>query len=361
MIFRNRLKTTIFLLFLVLGGISTSTQTNYAYLGEPPKLFEFPVISKQEIETSDIQVYLPIILSPAEPLPWVDILDKDAVEQLYVTEYMTSEGVSSGWTGNHANCNPGTTSDAFREAVLRRINYFRSMSGIPPVTAFKDEYNQRAQSAALMMSTNKQLDHTPPETWLCYSADGYEGASSSNLYLGVYGPSAISGYVYDPGSGNYPVGHRRWILYPQTQYMGTGDVPSQDGYPASNALWVFDRDNMWGERPTTREAFVAWPPAGYVPRQVVYPRWSFSYPQADFANAMVTITRSDQTVGVSVSPVVNGYGENTLVWELNEAIPEDDVVYGVTIGNVLVNGVAQAFTYQVRIITLTHYENNEMK
>jgi len=181
MIFRNRLKTTIFLLFLVLGGISTSTQTNYAYLGEPPKLFEFPVISKQEIETSDIQVYLPIILSPAEPLPWVDILDKDAVEQLYVTEYMTSEGVSSGWTGNHANCNPGTTSDAFREAVLRRINYFRSMSGIPPVTAFKDEYNQRAQSAALMMSTNKQLDHTPPETWLCYSADGYEGASSSNL------------------------------------------------------------------------------------------------------------------------------------------------------------------------------------
>ena len=353
MIFRNRLKTTIFLLFLVFGGISASTQTNNAILGEPLRLFEYPVISKQEIEISEFSVYLPVILSPTEPPPWVDILDKAAVEQLFVTEYMASEGVSIGWTGNYENCNPGTTSHAFREAVLRRINYFRSMSGIPPVSAFKDEYNLKAQSAALMMSTNKQLNHTPPETWLCYSAGGYEGASSSNLYLGVYGPSAIHGYVYDPGSGNYFVGHRRWILYPQTQYMGTGDVPAQDGYPASNALWVFDRENMWGERPTTREAFVAWPPPGYVPRQVVYPRWSFSYPQADFANAIVSVTRSGQTVGVSVSPIVNGFGENTFVWELNEAIPEGAVVYVVTIGNVLVNSIAQSFTYQVRIITLT--------
>ena len=40
------------------------------------------------------------------------------------------------------------------------------------------------------------------------------------------------------------------ILYPQTQFMGTGDIPSRDGYPASNALWVFD-NNMWQPRPDT--------------------------------------------------------------------------------------------------------------
>ncbi len=200
------------------------------------------------------------------------------------------------------------------------------------------------------MSVNRALSHTPPNSWLCYTADGYSGASSSNLYLGIFGPAAISGYVYDPGSGNDFVGHRRWILYPQTRFMGTGDVPPQSGYPAANALWVFDSANMWGPRPTTREAFVAWPPPGYVPYQVVYPRWSLAYAGANFDNATVTMTRDGQPIGVTVSPVVNGFGENTLVWELSEAIPQppgSDIVFVVSIQNVVINGVAQSFTYQV--------------
>ena len=119
---------------------------------------------------------------------------------------------------------------------MRRINYFRAMSGIPPIMGLKGEYNQKAQAAALMMSVNRQLNHHPPTSWTCFTNDGYDGASSSNLYLGVYGPSAISGYIYDSGTGNYFVGHRRWILYPQTQFMGTGDIPSQSGSSSSNAL-----------------------------------------------------------------------------------------------------------------------------
>src|SRR3954464_7620558 len=62
--------------------------------------------------------------------------------------------------------------------------------------------------------------------------------------------------------------------------MGTGDVPSSgpadDPYPAANELCVFD-GNTFGPRPATREEYVAWPPPGYVPYQVVGPRWSFAY------------------------------------------------------------------------------------
>ena len=348
LLFRCKLIGVALSLLLIFGGIATHLRADDLSPGKPLKIPPFSEMGGQTEVSDEFKIFLSGIFSPPEAPPWVDIQDKEAVRQFYLTEYMASEGVDSEWTGDHASCNPGATSAAFKEAILRRINYFRAMSGVPAVQ-FQGEYIQKAQSAALMMSVNRQLNHTPPETWTCYTDDGYEGASSSNLFLGVYGPSAISGYMYDPGSGNYFVGHRRWILYPQTQYMGTGDIPPQNGYPSSNVLWVFDRDNMWGERPMTRESYVAWPPPGYVPRQVVYPRWSFAYPQADFSDSTVDVTRDDQLVGVMVNPIANGFGENTLVWELNESIPDGDVVYTVTLQNVVIDSIPQSFTYQVMI------------
>lgn len=36
---------------------------------------------------------------------------------------------------------------------------------------------------------------------------------------------------------------------------------------------------------------MAWPPAGYVPYQVIYPRWSFAIAGANFSQAAVTMAR----------------------------------------------------------------------
>ena len=44
----------------------------------------------------------------------------------------------------------------------------------------------------------------------------------SNLAIGSDGPDAETGYIWDFGANNYEVGHRRWILYPQTQIMAYG-------------------------------------------------------------------------------------------------------------------------------------------
>ena len=132
--------------------------------------------------------------------------------------------------------------------------------------------------------------------------------------------------------------------------MGTGDIPPTGGYPASNALWVFD---TFSPRPATREAYVAWPPSGYVPYQVVFARWSFSYPDADFTAATVTMKSGGADVGLSQSPVANGYGENTLVWTPAGAIgdswpkPAQDTTYYVTVQNVLISGQNRSFTYDV--------------
>ena len=263
----------------------------------------------------------------------------------------TSGDSSQEWRGDPANCNEGEPSPEFRDAILHRINYFRAMAGIPANVHFSDEFNRKAQKAALMISVNRRLSHSPGPDWACYSSDGAQAARSSNLFLGVYAWDAISGYMTDPGDGNSFVGHRRWILYPQTQYMGTGDIPNTSGYPAANVLWVFD-DNVWAPRPATRTEFVAWPPAGYTPYQVVFPKWSFSYPNADFSGASVAMTRADgRGVALTVYTPINGFGENTLVWRPDIPLerPASDTQYTIRIDNVIIDGVARAFVYDVTI------------
>ena len=350
---RNRFALLVCTILILLGaGLAAANWQGEAVLGVPPIQPPAPPAEQPSVLGLDPRAYLPIALGqPTSPQPWVNTQNKNEVRNFYLTEYLASEGVSSGWNGNHASCNAGNTSAAFKTAVLRRINYFRAMGGLPPVTSFKNDYNTKAQKAALMMSVNNALSHTPPQSWTCYSAEGAQGAGSSNLYLGVYGPSAITGYVRDPGGGNYFVGHRRWILYPQTQFMGTGDIPPTS-YAPSNALWVFDLVNMNGPRPSTREAYIAWPPPGYSPYQVVFDRWSFAYAGANFANANISMTKNGNPLSLQKNSVVNGYGENTLVWEPNDTFgqaPASDIVYNVTITNVVINGQNQSFSYQVKI------------
>lgn len=47
---------------------------------------------------------------------------------------------------------------------------------------------------------------------------------------GQYGAAAISGQVQDPGQYNGAAGHRRWLLYPPTRVMGTGDTDYTRGW-----------------------------------------------------------------------------------------------------------------------------------
>jgi hypothetical protein len=299
-------------------------------------------------------VFLPIT-SSGSPGFQVNIQSRQDVQYFYLEHYLGTGNIPIGWTGSQGSCSPGSTSPEFQAAVLRRINWFRSMAGVPGDVVFSEETNRRAQAAALIMSANRRLSHSPPPDWACYSADGAAGAGTANLFLGLYGWNAISGYMRDPGSGNSAVGHRRWILYPRTRVMGTGDVPDGNGYSGSNALVVFG-SQMWGERPATRDGFVAWPPPGFVPSPVVFPRWSFSYPNADFSTSTISMSKAGADIPVTTYPVANGYGENTLVWipaGMSEGQswpqPAEDERYTITIHGVGINGQQVDFSYDVMI------------
>jgi uncharacterized protein YkwD len=278
---------------------------------------------------------------------WLNTFDRAAVIAFYQSNYLTSIGVAPGWTGSLVTGDPGTTSAAFQAAVLRRVNYYRAMAGVPAVT-LNALYSQKAQAAALMLSANPGMSHFPPATVKFYTAIGAEAAGKSNLGT-WFGPAAIDGYMTDGGASNTFVGHRRWILYPETQQVGTGDIPGATGGGAANALWVIDA-NALPARPATRDAYVAWPNAGYVPYEVMTPRWSFSVAGADFSHAHVTMTRNGAPVTLTALPVINGYGENTLAWDVTGAITPADTSYAVQISNAVLGGVAKSFTYSVTSI-----------
>jgi len=292
------------------------------------------------------------------PVPPGSYLDGLAVDTLYRSVsswfyrefYLTCEGVALDWSGERSECDAGDSSASYRETVVRRINYFRAMAGVPAVIRFTPEANLGAQEAALMMSVNGVLSHHPGEDWTCFSPLAAEGAGHSLLFLGGTGPAAVNAYVEDRGEDNYFVPHRRMLLYPHTKTMGTGDVSGDDSHWPANALWVLGE--MSEQRPVTRHPFVAWPPPGYVPFPVVYPRWSLSMDAADMTSATVSMRHDGEPVELRLLPVVNGFGEDTLVWEplsTVEATPSSDHWYEVSVRDIMVGQHLQSVDYTVII------------
>ena len=181
--------------------------------------------------------------------------------------------------------------------------------------------------------------------------------------VAIAGIEAISGYMQDPGDHNVRVSHRRWILYPQTLEIGTGDARRADHRTYSNTLYVMD-NNLWAARPEVREprGFVAWPAAGYVPSRTVWGRWSFSLADADFSAATVAV--SDDSGPVQVEVIARDSGsrrapEAAIVWavggdtdsRLLPAPDDGDECYAVTVSGVRIRGVAQApYEYAVCVL-----------
>jgi len=226
------------------------------------------------------------------------------------------------------------------------------MAGLPGDVVLTNTWNLEAQQAALMMSVQGSLSHSPGTNWACYTAAGAEAAGKSNLALGADAAAAIDLYMDDPGTGgNAVVGHRRWILYPPTKIMGTGSIPSTGGW-AANDLWVIGGS---GARPP-QPAWVAWPPPTYVPWEIMprsSGRWSFSYPGATFTGASVFMQHAGTNVPVTLEAQAQGYGDNTIVWDpqgVPTGAPSSDLSYSVTVSNVVVGGQSQVFAYTVTII-----------
>jgi hypothetical protein len=249
---------------------------------------------------------------------------------------------------------PGTNSTGFQSDVLRRVNFYRALAGVPANLTLNSEKSAKAQEAALLCARNNGLSHHPEKerpAWagLDQLPRGVEACAKSNLSLGAHGPVAVDGQIRDDGDANRDVGHRRWLLSPRLQEIGTGDVPESPGFCAANAIWVVGEPYL----PAARQ-FVLWPNRGYIPASLLPRRWSVSHPGADFTGATVQMRRGGVPVPVQLTcksdtPGDRSQGERTLVWEPIEpqSSSQMETSYNVEITGMNIDGFPQGLAYEV--------------
>jgi uncharacterized protein YkwD len=280
----------------------------------------------------------------------VDTRSVSAVNAAYWSQYAVSQSMPIDWSGGSlTGCLAGQSSAASNAATLTAMNYVRSLAGLAPVS-LSPSLSAGAQAAALMMSANGALSHSPSSSWKCYTPAGASAASRSNLALAY--PSIRSGqiidlYMDDPGGTNVAVGHRRWVLNPFTTQVGTGSTDT------ANALTVIGPTSS--ARPNPR--WVGWPTAGYFPNAIEPDgRWSLSSGRRNvsFAKARVRVYAGAARVAVHRYAVENGYAMPTLVWQMPAGFSRTSA-YRVVVTNIHKRGSKKKLhtSYVVRLFTPT--------
>jgi uncharacterized protein YkwD len=280
----------------------------------------------------------------------IDTRSMSAVNAAYWSQYAAKQSVPTSWYGGSLlSCLPGLSSLSSNAATLSAMNYVRSLAGLAPVR-LSSTLNYGAQRAALIMSANGALSHSPSSSWKCYSSAGATAASRSNLALSY--PSITSGqiidlYMDDPGSGNHAVGHRRWVLNPFSTAVGTGSTDT------ANALTVIGPTSS--SRPNPR--YVSWPTAGYFPNAIEPSgRWSLSAGRrgVSFAHARIRVFRGTTAIAVHKYSVENGYAQPTVVWQMPSGFSKTST-YRVVVRNIRRKGTSKRFkySYMVRLFTPT--------
>ncbi len=265
-----------------------------------------------------------------------------SAKKLYEDYYLDSKSTSAdvAWSGSETSCDSGDVPQATTDKIFMRLSYFRKAVGLNNTISENDTKSEKAQDAALMMKSNGTLNHFPPNNWSCYSEAGKEGAGNSILTQ-YKNAEAIDSYIRDYGSENGPVGHRRWLLWPKLQEIGIGNTDD------TNAIWVLGNS---GTPPTDAPEFIAWPPKGYTPKQIVYQRWSFSIAGADFTSTSIEVKdKNKQAIALEIEELNNQFGDRTIVWvpSINTNALIEDTSYTITINDVGIDGQMQDFEYEV--------------
>ena len=279
----------------------------------------------------------------------IDTNSRSAVSEAYKSRWVPTTSGMANWTGNVDTCDKGTQSAESLIKGTAAVNFYRGLSGLDSIT-LTDAQNQKAQAAALIMEANGTITHYPTADMKCYTDLGSQGAATSNLLLSGYIPSmanVVELYMDDPGTNNLEAGHRRWILNPTTTTMGFGTTR---GINAINVV------GGGVSQTRAKPEFIPFPNAGYSPQQLEpNGRWSLSASSStvDFTNATVSVKDSTgKTLSVVKNPVHNGYGPNTLVFQvtgINLATGSATSDYTVTVSNINNNGNIMNYTYTTKL------------
>jgi hypothetical protein len=302
------------------------------------------LIQNKQYVKARLIIYENSVKEPSNPL-WNDKYLYLAKDDFYYSYYMTrvQEETVAGmkvngfeWNGDLRMCKEGDISEEILEKLEIRINYFRRQAGLNAIV-LDGEYNNWCQQAALMMQANRKLDHEPKTNWRCYTDEGAFAARNALMLQGTHTSRAITSFFAD--NQNPTLGNRRWMLFPNGKFYGFG------GTEEYSVLWVLD-DSGNIDSSIYETQFISWPPEGYLPKMMVFKYWSFSLDQ-DLNGATITMTSNGENIPVTVQPVEDGYGLNTIVWEPNTPLNKvkEDKIVEVTV--TLKNGRRYSYTVHI--------------
>lgn len=256
-------------------------------------------------------------------------------------------------------CFEGVLAQTEKDKALARLNYFRSIHGLPQV-GYNYSQDENVQKASLISVSNKTLNHFPPVTYKCYSIGGDTACQHSNLhlswaggYLAFQSAKSIDGWINEKFSTS--IGHRRWILSPFLKQVAYGrvDYLASGDYRVGTSLWIWDNSGS----ANTNVEFVACPFHNY-PSTAFQPDLILSFSVlADNSNIWANKNIGFQSAQVTVEDVngkdysVNsisfdnqGYGmPNSIQWKVSGL--QYNQKYTVTITGVKVKGQDKDYNY----------------
>jgi hypothetical protein len=233
-----------------------------------------------------------------------------------------------GFSVSAASCDRGQVSRRALDDALARLNFFRWLVGLAP-TVDEARSNEVAQACALVSAWNPAgpQAHFPQPSATCYSPDGAQGASSSNIaWGGRDARDAIDLWVIDYGNES-TFGHRRWLLNPPLSPVGIGHYRGGTSYGSASCISVF---GMGGSGP--RPDFTAFPPPGVSPVGLTQWHWTVhgNVPLASLSASVVRVG-DGVSLPVRVEGLAGSYGQAAIALFRDGWNPVAGQTYRVTI------------------------------
>jgi hypothetical protein len=267
-------------------------------------------------------------------------------------------------------CQPGSLTDGTSRRALDRLNFLRSLVGLPTVP-YDPSHDGDVQAASLIFAANAAISHTPDAGWECYTAAGANGAGTSNIAVSAKSSAFVpvpENFV-DLWADDVDVaslGHRRWLVDPFLSQVAFGMAHgptrvSSWPYAAGSAIRVINASDA--DVSTLPLEFVAYP-RGDFPAEMFTTSWYLSFsvladPTSRWGNDAGTVDLSGAVITVkdgmgtphAISDVSsNNLGQgipNSLQWKV--AGLQTDTSYTVSITGVKVNGTPRDYSYAFRL------------
>jgi uncharacterized protein YkwD len=294
--------------------------------------------------------------------------DHDATCARFQSDYPA--GGAPVFLGADAACDPGETDPQAIADALRRLNLYRWLVGLSPVTHDEAWADDARACAVIQAHIAPNISHYPEPDVDCYGEQGALASSQSNIAAGDRDPSsAMDGLLFDSGDNNaHVLGHRQLLLNPGLKKVGIGytevardDLGLVDPY-GSTCVQVFTADSGFDPRAAGLDGMVAYPPPGEFPYEPMTwailgerrgeeafdqrLQWSMSFAdETDVTGASVRVYRQDGEGFEDVAADFGVLGKTTPgLWIL----PKAEVESGTYV--VLVDGTALgAFGYRTVI------------